>query len=155
MNPCPQGYDCDRRDHCQCTPEQQRRHQSRISAPLLDRIDLHIKVPRQNMTSEQTEKPESSAEVAQRVMRAHQRQIDRQGKRNATLQSSELEQHCKLGKENQELLEQAINRLRLSTRAHHRILRVARSIADLKGNKDIEREDLTEALSYRALEEFR
>jgi magnesium chelatase family protein len=155
MNPCPQGYDCDRRDHCHCTPEQQRRHQSRISAPLLDRIDLHIEVPRQNMTSEQTEKPESSAEVARRVMRAHQRQIDRQGKRNATLQSSELEQHCKLEKENQSLLEQAINRLRLSTRAHHRILRVARSIADLKGNNDIEREDLTEALSYRALEEFR
>jgi magnesium chelatase family protein len=151
MNPCPQGYDCDRRDHCHCTPEQQRRHQNRISAPLLDRIDLHIEVPRQSLNSEHTESPESSADVAGRVLEAHQRQVSRQGKRNASLSTSELTFHCTLNDENKNLLEQAINRLRLSTRAHHRILRVARSIADLKGESHIDRESLTEALSYRQI----
>lgn len=148
MNPCPQGYDCDRRDHCQCTPEQQRRHQNRISAPLLDRIDLHIEVPRQQSLSDQ-EAAESSAVVAARVLDAHKRQIQRQGKRNAALQPAELDHYCQLSAENRALLEQAIDRLRLSTRAHHRILRVARSIADLKGMQNIDSDTLTEALSYR------
>jgi magnesium chelatase family protein len=157
MNPCPQGYDCDSGAHCRCTPEQQRRHRNRISAPLLDRIDIQIEVPRQS--SEQTFNPvhqaESSAKVRKRVCDARDIQLKRQGKPNAGLQATELDIHCLLGENDRKFLHQAINRLRLSSRAHHRILRMARTIADLQQSKNITRRHLSEALSYRALERFR
>jgi magnesium chelatase family protein len=157
MNPCPQGYDCDSGAHCRCTPEQQRRHRNRISAPLLDRIDIQIEVPRQS--SEQTFSPahqsEGSAINRQRVSNARMIQLKRQNKPNAGLQVSELELHCVLKEDDRVFLHQAINKLRLSSRAHHRILRMARTIADLQQSNNITRRHLSEALSYRALERFR
>lgn len=157
MNPCPQGYDCDLRNHCRCTPEQQRRHRNRISAPLLDRIDLQIEVPRQSAEQMQTEGTsiENSAEIRERVESSRVRQLKRQGKPNAHLQAAELERHCSLGPTDRKFLEQAINQLRLSSRAHHRILKVARTIADLKAHEFINKQHLSEALSYRAMERFR
>jgi magnesium chelatase family protein len=157
MNPCPQGYDCDLRDHCRCTPEQQRRHRNRISAPLLDRIDLQIEVPRQaaeQMQSEHTP-TEASSQIRQRVTSTREQQLKRQGKANAQLASSELAMHCLLQPSDRMFLDQAINQLRLSSRAHHRILKVARTIADLSEQESINRQHLSEALSYRAMERFR
>jgi magnesium chelatase family protein len=157
MNPCPQGYDCDLRDHCRCTPEQQRRHRNRISAPLLDRIDLQIEVPRQaaeQMQSEHTP-TEASSQIRERVTSTREQQLKRQGKANAQLASSELAMHCVLQPSDRMFLDQAINQLRLSSRAHHRILKVARTIADLSEQESINRQHLSEALSYRAMERFR
>ena len=157
MNPCPQGYDCDLRTHCRCTPEQQRRHRNRISAPLLDRIDLQIEVPRQPAEQMQDEvaSAENSAQIRERVESSRVRQLERQGKPNAHLQAAELARHCALEASDRKFLEQAINQLRLSSRAHHRILKVARTIADLKKHESINRQHLSEALSYRAMERFR
>jgi magnesium chelatase family protein len=157
MNPCPQGYDCDLRAHCRCTPEQQRRHRNRISAPLLDRIDLQIEVPRQPAEQMQAEvaSVENSAQIRERVESSRLRQLERQGKPNAHLQSARLARHCSLEPSDRKFLEQAINQLRLSSRAHHRILKVARTIADLKKHEAINRQHLSEALSYRAMERFR
>jgi magnesium chelatase family protein len=157
MNPCPQGYDCDLRDHCRCTPEQQRRHRNRISAPLLDRIDLQIEVPRQS--SEQIHSPTHQAEgseaIRQRVNAARRIQQERQDKPNAQLQVAELDLHCSLEEADRRFLEQAVNKLRLSSRAHHRILKIARTIADLNRSRNIRRQHLSEALSYRTMERFR
>lgn len=157
MNPCPQGYDCDLRDHCRCTPEQQRRHRNRISAPLLDRIDLQIEVPRQS--SEQIHSPTHQAEgseaIRQRVNAARRIQQERQDKPNAQLRVAELDLHCSLEEADRRFLEQAVNKLRLSSRAHHRILKIARTIADLNRSQNIRRQHLSEALSYRTMERFR
>jgi len=157
MNPCPQGYDCDLRTHCRCTPEQQRRHRNRVSAPLLDRIDLQIEVPRQSAEQMQTEGAaiENSTQIRERVESSRARQLERQGKPNAHLQAAELARHCGLEASDRKFLELAINQLRLSSRAHHRILKVARTIADLKKQDSINRQHLSEALSYRAMERFR
>jgi magnesium chelatase family protein len=155
MNPCPQGYDCDLRDHCQCTPEQQRRHRARLSAPLLDRIDLHIDVtrlPHQSLRVAADPSQETSAEVRAQVTRARQRQMARCGKINAHLNSREVERHCSLGATDHDLLGQAMMRFRLSARAYHRILKVARTIADLAGQEQITTQHLSEAISYRSLE---
>jgi magnesium chelatase family protein len=155
MNPCPQGYDCDLRDHCQCTPEQQRRHRARLSAPLLDRIDLHIDVtrlPHQSLRVAADPSQETSAEVRAHVTRARQRQMARCGKINAHLDSREVERHCSLGATDHDLLGQAMTRFRLSARAYHRILKVARTIADLAGQEQITTQHLSEGISYRSLE---
>ena len=156
MNPCPQGYSCDGRDLCQCTAEQQRKYRSRISAPLLDRIDIHIEVPRLARDAmQQTEiNPDTTTQIQQRVITAYERQIQRAGKPNAELSSKEVEQHCKLNPVDIELLDQAMDRLKLSARAYHRILKLARTIADLDGDKNIGSRHLSEAISYRSLDRF-
>ncbi len=154
MNPCPQGYHCDGRQLCRCTIEQQRKHRSRISAPLLDRIDIHIEVPavdRQSLLN-QSPSSETSAQLRQRIDSAHQQQLARCGKPNAELSSRETEQHCLLDKAEQQLLEQAMDKLKLSARAYHRILRMSRTIADLDASVKIEATHLTEAISYRSLD---
>ncbi len=156
MNPCPQGYDCDLGLRCRCTPEQKHRHMNRISTPLLDRIDLQIIVPRQSSEEVRNARPtDKSRDIARRVDQARAIQMTRQGKTNSQLQAAEIEKFCTLSKANEVLLEKAIDRLSLSTRAHHRILRVARSIADLNGESQINQSSLTEALSYRMLERNR
>lgn len=153
MNPCPQGRACDLRDNCECTPERQRRHLNRISAPFLDRIDLQIEVPRVKHEDLQSLKPgENSAEVRQRVETARQRQHERQDKINSALSSREIDQHCRLHDKDQQLLNNAMERFKLSARAYHRILKVARTIADLADSDEIRTAHLTEALSYRALD---
>ena len=153
MNPCPQGRACDLRENCECSPEQQRRHRSRISAPFLDRIDLQIEVPRVKHEDLQNLKSgETSREVRQRVESARARQQQRQGKINSALSGREVDAHCQLTDKDQKLLNAAMERFKLSARAYHRILKVARTIADLAGSDTIRTAHLTEALSYRALD---
>lgn len=155
MNPCPQGYDCDLGDHCRCTPEQQKRHRGRISAPLLDRIDLQIEVLRPRHEHSTTERStESSRAVRERVLQARVAQLARAGKPNGQLNNRELERDCVLARNDHALLQDAIRRFGLSMRAEHRILKVARTIADLEGQADVATTHITEALSYRAMDRW-
>ena len=153
MNPCPQGRACDFQANCECTPEQQKRHRSRISAPFLDRIDLQVDVPRvkhedlQSLTG-----GESSEVVRERVLAARQQQQERQAKTNRELSGVEIDQHCALAEKDQRLLSHAMEHFKLSARAYHRILKVARTIADLAGEDRIQSKHLSEALSYRAMD---
>ena len=156
MNPCPQGYDCDLRDNCQCTPEQQQRHRNRISAPILDRIDLQIEVPKlpREMLRERAADTEDSTTIRARVTAARQRQLERCGKPNATMNNREVERWCTLDKQCNALMDTAMDRFNLSARAYHRILKVARTIADLGGEEEISALHLTEALGYRAMDRW-
>lgn len=132
MNPCPQGFDCDLGPQCQCTSEQRRRHRSRISAPLLDRIDLSIGVTRVPPTALRSSKGgETSARVRERIELAHKIQLERQAHANAQLDARGLERHAPLSAAAQRILDIAADRFRLSARAYHRAWRVARSISDL------------------------
>jgi len=152
MNPCPCGYHNDGSDRCRCTPDQIHRYQDKISGPLLDRIDLHLwvaAISRDELMA-QAAPAESSAQVRARVVAARHRQQQRQGCSNQALSGRLLERHCRLQMEDQALLAQALDRLRLSARAYHRILRVARTIADLAGSEEIDQAHLMEALSYRS-----
>ena len=156
MNPCPQGKDCDLRNNCFCTVEQQRRHRARISAPLLDRIDIQVEVPKLPKEALRSDEPagESSAAVRERVVNARLRQLDRCGKTNAEMNNREIQQHCSLDDKTLTLLETAMERFNLSARAYHRILKVSRSIADLADSDSIEMPHLTEALNYRAMDRW-
>lgn len=152
MNPCKCGYANDPDKACaNCSPELTARYQGRVSGPLRDRIDIQIEVPA-IPTEDLFGKPppaESSAAVRERVAAAWQRQLARQGCANADLKNGSLEQHCELGSNEQQLLASAIDKLRLSARAYHRILRVARSIADLSASPNINAGHLSEAIGYR------
>lgn len=149
MNPCPCGYEGDPSGRCGCSPDQIRRYRDRISGPLLDRIDLHVEVPRQSLKDLPV--GEASSAVRKRVYAARQRQMQR-GAVNARLDVAGLRQFCQLQPEQARLLDAASERLRLSARAHHRILRVARTIADLDGSTAIEIPHLSEAIGYRQLD---
>ncbi|MDS4028433.1 MAG: YifB family Mg chelatase-like AAA ATPase [Candidatus Contendobacter sp.] len=153
MNPCPCGYLGDSERRCACGQEQVRRYRARVSGPLIDRIDLHIEVPRlahRVLRGDVAE--ESSATVRARVCAARDRQLQRAGKANSALGTREIERHCALSENDHRLLEQALERLGLSPRAYHRILKVARTIADLASSANIKTPHLTEAISYRALD---
>ncbi len=153
MNPCPQGRACDFQANCECTPEQQKRHRARISAPFLDRIDLQVDVPRVRQEDLQSlQVGEGSAEVRARVEKARERQQNRQQKINNALSGREVDEHCPLAKKDQNLLSHAMEQFKLSARAYHRILKVARTIADLAGSEVIQTKHISEALSYRALD---
>jgi magnesium chelatase family protein len=154
MNPCPCGYLGDGTDRCRCTAEQVARYRRRLSGPLLDRIDIHIEVPRQPPDTGLVDggASESSAEVADRVGLAIDRQHARQGVRNHALEVKALEQHARLDHSGRLLLHHAIERLRLSMRAYHRIIKVARTIADLEGKQQITATHLGEAIGYRRLD---
>ncbi|MGY6553365.1 MAG: YifB family Mg chelatase-like AAA ATPase [Wenzhouxiangella sp.] len=149
MNPCPCGYAGDPSGRCTCTPDQVRRYRDKISGPLLDRIDLHVEVPRQALNGQEPGEP--SVAVRARVMAAREPQAAR-GKVNAQLDVAGVRQHCALPPKTARFLEQACERLQLSARAHHRILRVARTIADLDARPDIELQHLSEAIGYRQLD---
>lgn len=153
MNPCPQGRTCDMAANCACTPEQQKRHRSRISAPFLDRIDLQVDVPQVKQADLQSlQLGEDSATVRARVMAARDYQLARQHKVNNALAGREVDQFCALGQREQNLLSHAMEQFKLSARAYHRILKVARTIADLSESETINSVHLSEALSYRAMD---
>lgn len=150
MNPCPCGYLGDPAGRCRCTPEQIQRYRAKLSGPLLDRIDLHLTVAREATALGATPTAgENSARVAAHVAQARQRQQQRQGCANAFLDLSGLRQHCVLSATDQPWLEQACERLGLSLRAAHRLLKVSRTLADLEQAANIERRHLAEALQYR------
>ncbi|MEZ5485255.1 MAG: YifB family Mg chelatase-like AAA ATPase [Lysobacteraceae bacterium] len=155
MNPCPCGYAGEADGRCRCSAEQIARYRGRISGPLLDRIDLHVNVPRVDaaeLTRANAVTGESSSVVAERVAIARTRQLRRQPLPNARLSQADTQQHCRLGEAEQSLLERAIERLRLSARSTHRILRVARTIADLAAAERINSAHLAEAIGYRQLD---
>ena len=153
MNPCHCGYLGDGTDRCECTPGQIARYRNRVSGPLLDRIDLHVEVPQQSITALRRASPgESSAVVRERVLLARERQLIRAGVLNARLDVQTLENDCRLGDDQADLLETASDRLGLSARACNRVLKVARTIADLEGSPKIDAPHLLEAIGYRVLD---
>jgi len=156
MNPCPCGYHGDSNNHCRCSVEQIRRYQIKLSGPFLDRIDIHIEVPAlspQELYSTST-RQETSATVKQRIISAQTRQRNRRKYFNARLSNKDIEQDCTLSAENQAILQQSMDKMKLSARAYHRILKVARTIADLDDSDAIQMQHLTEAISYRKVEYF-
>ncbi|MGB0936127.1 MAG: YifB family Mg chelatase-like AAA ATPase [Colwellia sp.] len=150
MNPSPTGFYNDNRS----TPEQVLRYLNRLSGPFLDRIDIQIEVARlpRGTWSDDTTENETSATVQQRVESCREIQIKRQGKPNAHIGTQELKSHCHLCEEDNLFLELSVEKLGLSTRAHHKILKIARTIADMDKSKDIDKAHLIEALSYRAMD---
>lgn len=153
MNPCPCGFLGHYCGKCRCTPDQVTRYCHRISGPLMDRIDLHIEVPAvpgQEIASRQPGEP--SVSVRERVSAARDIQLQRQGKPNALLSVKEIESYCVAEPQGEQLARQAITRLGLSARAYHRILKVARTIADLAGAATISAAHVAEAVQYRRFE---
>ena len=151
MNPCPCGYYNDGTERCRCSPDMVRRYQDKISGPLLDRIDMQLwvsAISKQEML-EHTGTNETSTQVRSRVVAARERQIKRQGCCNQQLEGPELERQCAISEDDKLLLVNALEKMQLSARAFHRILRVARTIADLAGLEQVGTSHLLEALSYR------
>lgn len=151
MNPCPCGYAGDPGGRCHCTADQVQRYRGRISGPLLDRIDLHVEVarPRQPLLSPSGAPAEDSATVRRRVITAREVQLDRAGLPNAGLDSAGVRLHCRLGGEQRRFLERAAERTGLSPRGCQRVLKVARTVADLDSTPKIDSSHLAEALAYR------
>jgi magnesium chelatase family protein len=150
MNPCPCGYLGHWSGQCSCTPDRIARYRERISGPLLDRIDLHVEVPalRERELADATS-GEPSAGVRARVLVARERQVDRQAAPNGRLEGGEIETRCVLSVAVRKLLRDAASRLSLSARGYHRVLKVARTIADLEGRSELATGDIAEAMQYR------
>ena len=150
MNPCPCGFLGHPSRRCGCSQQQVTRYRGRISGPLQDRIDLTLDVPPLSAWEvRQNREGESSATIRKRVGQALQRQKERQGQPNARLSVDALSRHVVLDDSSQDMLFRAATRFSLSARAVHRILRVARTVADLRGDACVSLADLAEALSYR------
>ncbi len=157
MNPCPCGYFGDQQKPCTCAPSTVTKYQKRISGPMLDRIDIHIDVPRVNydkLSSDRLGEPSSA--IRERVQKARQKQLERfsqiknaQIVCNADMRVAEVRQFCKLDDSGDNLIRAAMSQLNLSARAYHRILKLARTIADLAGSEQIQVAHLAEALQYR------
>lgn len=150
MNPCPCGFDGDSSKDCRCTPDQIQRYRGKLSGPLLDRIDLRITVPRLPPGVLQEDGlAESSAAVRARVCAARERQLQRSGTINAQLSAAQVREFCALDTPSKQFMLKAEQKLGLSARAHHRLQKIARSIADLEGEHAITLAHLQEALHYR------
>ena len=150
MNPCPCGYLGHFNNKCRCTPDNVARYKAKISGPLLDRIDMHIEVPalkEDEMTS--AANAENSDAIRNRVETARALQLKRQGKANFALGSLEIDEFCQPDEAGMTLLKAAISKLNLSARAYHRILKVARTIADVAGEPAIKPAHIAEAVQYR------
>jgi len=155
MNPCPCGWLGDASGRCRCTRDQVRAYRTRVSGPLLDRIDLHVEVPavpQAELLAPPGLDGEPSAQVRQRVEAARTRQMARCGVPNARLDVKAVTETCALRHDERRLLEQAMQKLSLSARSAHRILKVARTIADLTNSQDIDLPHLSEAIQYRCLD---
>jgi len=152
MNPCPCGYYGDGTSKCHCTEDQIDKYRAKISGPLLDRIDMTLNVPplpKSVLLNQSNEETENSESIRLRVLNAYNTQLERQGKLNNQLESSEVENLVNLDLDNKQLLEDVIDKLHLSARAYHRILKVARTIADLDNSANVEKQHLIEAIGYR------
>jgi magnesium chelatase family protein len=152
MNPCPCGYLGDKSGRCHCTEEQVNRYQQKISGPLMDRIDMVIEVnsiPDAIINQTKDENAESSSTIRQRVVNAFKQQLKRTGIINSELKTADIEKYCKLSDTDKLLLQAATTKLGLSGRAIHRVMKVARTIADLSGSENILTHHLSEAISYR------
>jgi len=160
MNPCPCGYHGSGQRDCPCSPTMIQRYVSKISGPLMDRIDIHIDVPAVNYKELRgsDNKAESSAQIRERVVRARDVQLNRfaaAGERNysnAQMSSRQIRAYCDLGTDSERMLERAMQQQGLSARAHDRILKVARTIADMEGSPQIESKHIAEAIQYRTLD---
>jgi magnesium chelatase family protein len=168
MNPCPCGYLGDPRHECRCTPAQIQRYRSRISGPLLDRIDIHIEAPALGIAELRNEAPgEPSSAIRARVQAARDRQLARFKTpanaspasslsavitTNARMTHAQIRKHCAIDSALGDMLQQAMEQLSLSARAYDRILKVARTIADLASSEKIEQPHLLEAIQYRSLD---
>jgi magnesium chelatase family protein len=157
MNPCPCGRHGDPSGDCNCTPSEVQRYRSRISAPLLDRMDMHIEVPRVAVGafSEATERGESSAAAAARVARAREIQLTRQGVCNSRLTDASVDRVCAPDDEGRRILERSMERLGFSARARQRILKLARTIADLDEQEGIRSSHVSQAVMLRYLDRDR
>ena len=157
LNPCPCGYYTDPHHHCTCSAAQIQKYRQKISGPLLDRIDIHIEVPRlsyQELAGDRSE--ERSLSIRERVTAARSRQIERfhasDGYMNAQMQNRHIKSFCQVNPDSAALLESAVERLGLSARAYHRILKIARTIADLAGADSLNTAHIAEAIQYRSLD---
>ncbi len=156
MNPCPCGYLGSQYKECSDSVQTIRRYQSKLSGPLLDRIDLHVEVlelVKEDLTN-QSLKGEKSATVRQRVEKARKLQIARQGKINSMLSSKELDEVCELDSDSKKMLSMAIEKMGLSARGYYKILKVARTIADLNSVDVVDKRAIQEAISYRKMDKF-
>lgn len=159
MNPCPCGYHGDNQQPCRCTPERIARYLEKISGPLLDRIDLHVEVSRLDYRELMGREPSAAeagpvhnnATLRQQVLATRQRQLLRAGVLNSQLTAAQLDQLCALHQDSDALLQQIVERLRLSARACHRLIKLARTIADLEASDDIAPQHVAEAASYRGI----
>lgn len=155
MNPCPCGYLGDASGRCRCTSEQVARYRAKISGPLLDRIDMHLEVPRIAHEVLRKGSPggeESSSQIRLRVSAAREKAMARNAKPNAAMSVADIKQYCQLTEPGHQLLEQAMDRFGLSHRAYHRILKLARTIADLADSESIALNHLSEAIAYRKID---
>ena len=150
MNPCPCGYLGHVSGKCHCTKEGVLRDQDRISGPLLDRIDMQIEVAALDPALLSADADgESSAQIAQRVAIAYERQLARQHKSNQRMGTRDIDRHCKLDRQGEQLLRHSMIAFHWSARAYHRVLKVARTVADLRGSDKILEEHVKEAVQYR------
>ena len=156
MNPCPCGYLSDSTNRCRCTADQVKRYRNRLSGPLIDRIDMHVylqAVSHAMLSPSATRAPEETTEtVRQRVEKGRSIQLARAEKPNAAYDVADVHAHCKIEEASRLFLEKAAEKLNLSARAFHRILKVARTIADLDGKSNIEMSHLSQAIQYRQLD---
>jgi magnesium chelatase family protein len=157
MNPCPCGHQGDPAGNCSCTPAEVQRYRGKISGPLLDRIDMHVEVPRVEVSEfdEACDRGESTSSAATRVVRARQVQLRRQGICNARLADAQVERWCRPDRAGRNILELSMRRLGLSARARARVLKLARTIADLDDHEAVSASHVSQAIMLRCLDRAR